>query len=68
MRSFDIFDVISNNHYGEDPHIVCFGYLFKEAGRPIMLSEFSFRGEDMGNQIPWVQVSWLKARAKELST
>jgi Bll4656 protein len=48
MRSFDIFDVISNNHYGEDPHTVCFGYLFKEAGRPIMLTEFSFRGEDMG--------------------
>jgi hypothetical protein len=48
MRSFNIFDVISNNYYGEDPHIACFGNVFKEAGRPIMLSEFSFRREDMG--------------------
>jgi agarase len=49
MGSFDIFDVISNNYYGEDPPIAYFEYIFKEAGRPIMLSEFSFRGEDTGH-------------------
>ena len=46
IRSFDAFDVISNNYYGEDPPIAYFEYVFKETERPIILSEFSFRAED----------------------
>jgi len=50
IGSFRGFDVISNNYYGEDPPVAYFEYVYREVGRPIMLSEFSFRAEDTGHQ------------------
>ena len=48
ISSFRAFDVISNNYYGENPPVGYFSRVIRLTGRPVLLSEFSFRGRDSG--------------------
>ncbi len=49
IEAFRGFDVISNNYYGENPPIGYFNFIHSKVGKPILLSEFSFRAMDTGH-------------------
>lgn len=49
MRVFRYYDALSINYYGEDPPVGYFNYVHLKTGKPILLSEFSFRARDTGH-------------------